>query len=388
MIVWADEATAFHGELSARGGDAGGDGGFAEISGASSLGRRRGRPGRGSGANGTLLYDPKDIVIDGRHRRRRRRPRQRPGQVVGPSLGQILFDDPDELITPFEDLRIGARGHRREHRAPGHQQHHARPGTFDGAVRITDGFSLAMRTRNDAGDDDRHRDRPGHRPLGRLVRDRRRRLDHARDGHWHRTGPRADIAVGNLTTAGGAVRAITEDGAIAVGDVATAGAAGSAGGAISLLAGDANRSGTSDVTAGVLDSSGGVGAAGAGGSGGAVTVRSTGAVVDDPGCDHRPDARRRLDHGGAGRRVGRRRRDDRWRRRRGPDHHHRRRDHGDRDDRHLGRIGRDRRQRGPDFDRHARRERRRAQRRDGRQIWSRRAGTAPRVRADEAERSP
>jgi hypothetical protein len=32
--VWADEATAFHGALSARGGAAGGDGGFAEISGA------------------------------------------------------------------------------------------------------------------------------------------------------------------------------------------------------------------------------------------------------------------------------------------------------------------------------------------------------------------
>jgi hypothetical protein len=63
IIVWSDEATRFYGALSARGGAAGGDGGFAEISGAS-LGRARvGRSRRERGRTGTLLYDPKDIVL-------------------------------------------------------------------------------------------------------------------------------------------------------------------------------------------------------------------------------------------------------------------------------------------------------------------------------------
>jgi hypothetical protein len=33
VIVWADEATGFYGEITARGGEVAGDGGFAEVSG-------------------------------------------------------------------------------------------------------------------------------------------------------------------------------------------------------------------------------------------------------------------------------------------------------------------------------------------------------------------
>jgi filamentous hemagglutinin family protein len=65
VIVWADDATRMHGQISARGGSQGGDGGFAEVSGKQYLeftGRADLRAP--NGATGTLLLDPNDIIID------------------------------------------------------------------------------------------------------------------------------------------------------------------------------------------------------------------------------------------------------------------------------------------------------------------------------------
>jgi filamentous hemagglutinin family protein len=65
VIVWADDATRMHGQISARGGALGGDGGFAEVSGRQYLeftGRADLRAP--NGATGTLLLDPNDIVIE------------------------------------------------------------------------------------------------------------------------------------------------------------------------------------------------------------------------------------------------------------------------------------------------------------------------------------
>jgi mucin-19 len=66
IIVWADDVTRYLGHLSARGGTGGGDGGFAEVSGKESL------IFRGSidldatlGIAGTLLLDPKNIIVQG-----------------------------------------------------------------------------------------------------------------------------------------------------------------------------------------------------------------------------------------------------------------------------------------------------------------------------------
>ncbi|MDX2231483.1 MAG: filamentous hemagglutinin N-terminal domain-containing protein [Leptolyngbyaceae cyanobacterium bins.349] len=64
VIVWSDEATRFYGTISARGGEASGNGGFVEISGKENLefngqvdvGAVRGNPG-------TVLFDPRDINI-------------------------------------------------------------------------------------------------------------------------------------------------------------------------------------------------------------------------------------------------------------------------------------------------------------------------------------
>lgn len=64
VIVWADEATSFQGEISARGGPHGGDGGFVETSGKDYL-DVRGRVSAAAplGDGGQWLLDPRDITI-------------------------------------------------------------------------------------------------------------------------------------------------------------------------------------------------------------------------------------------------------------------------------------------------------------------------------------
>ncbi|MGZ8197538.1 MAG: two-partner secretion domain-containing protein, partial [Burkholderiales bacterium] len=62
VILWSDEATKFHGQVSARGGPNGGDGGFVEISGKASLAFRGKVDARApKGTAGTLLLDPASI---------------------------------------------------------------------------------------------------------------------------------------------------------------------------------------------------------------------------------------------------------------------------------------------------------------------------------------
>ena len=64
VIVWSDEVTSFSGQIEARGGADGGDGGFAEVSGKEYLEFRGVADLRAvSGADGTLLLDPTDITV-------------------------------------------------------------------------------------------------------------------------------------------------------------------------------------------------------------------------------------------------------------------------------------------------------------------------------------
>ncbi|MEF7614151.1 autotransporter-associated beta strand repeat-containing protein [Aquincola sp. MAHUQ-54] len=66
VIVWSDEATRFAGHLSARGGAAGGDGGFAEVSGKQFLDYAGVADlGAPAGAAGRLLLDPLNLTIGG-----------------------------------------------------------------------------------------------------------------------------------------------------------------------------------------------------------------------------------------------------------------------------------------------------------------------------------
>ncbi|WP_244892202.1 filamentous hemagglutinin N-terminal domain-containing protein [Cribrihabitans marinus] len=66
IVVWSDVFTDFSGQISARGGDAGGDGGFAEVSGLADL-RYRGLADTRAPAGqvGMLLLDPSNITVPG-----------------------------------------------------------------------------------------------------------------------------------------------------------------------------------------------------------------------------------------------------------------------------------------------------------------------------------
>jgi fibronectin-binding autotransporter adhesin len=65
IIVWANDATGFFGNISARGGSAGGDGGFVETSGKNYLdvGNATVNTLAPMGVNGTWLLDPTDVTI-------------------------------------------------------------------------------------------------------------------------------------------------------------------------------------------------------------------------------------------------------------------------------------------------------------------------------------
>lgn len=65
LIVWSDGITTFAGNAFARGGSERGDGGFIEVSGKEKLSfSGMANAGAPHGARGTLLLDPKNIVID------------------------------------------------------------------------------------------------------------------------------------------------------------------------------------------------------------------------------------------------------------------------------------------------------------------------------------
>jgi trimeric autotransporter adhesin len=64
VIVWSDENTRYYGDLSAKGGSQGGNGGFAEVSGKQNLEFAGGATlTAAAGKAGTLLLDPLDILV-------------------------------------------------------------------------------------------------------------------------------------------------------------------------------------------------------------------------------------------------------------------------------------------------------------------------------------
>ncbi|MBV6625616.1 MAG: filamentous hemagglutinin N-terminal domain-containing protein [Rivularia sp. (in: Bacteria)] len=63
-IIWSDEATSFYGNITARGGENAGDGGFVEVSGKENLIYKGSVDTSAANGNfGTLLLDPKNIAI-------------------------------------------------------------------------------------------------------------------------------------------------------------------------------------------------------------------------------------------------------------------------------------------------------------------------------------
>jgi hypothetical protein len=101
VVVWADQATAFAGNIWARGGSQGGNGGEVEVSGKLAL-LYRGRTDTSAarGRNGILLLDPLAIVLQG-------------GSGDGSNDGSQLFSGG---TTPGDDhgSRTRPHGHFRE----------------------------------------------------------------------------------------------------------------------------------------------------------------------------------------------------------------------------------------------------------------------------------
>ncbi|MEQ9549163.1 MAG: CHAT domain-containing protein [Coleofasciculus sp. G3-WIS-01] len=65
VIVWADEATGFNGRISAGGGSDSGNGGFVEVSGKDALAfSGHVDVSAANGQDGTILLDPRDIIIE------------------------------------------------------------------------------------------------------------------------------------------------------------------------------------------------------------------------------------------------------------------------------------------------------------------------------------
>ncbi|MEJ7929937.1 filamentous hemagglutinin N-terminal domain-containing protein [Ramlibacter sp. AN1015] len=97
IIVWADENTRFGGALSARGGEQGGNGGFAEVSGKQNLqftGSADLKAPRG--ALGMLLLDPLDIIVA-------------IGSGVVPSVTDEFADFAPNVVT-IDPTRLNALG--------------------------------------------------------------------------------------------------------------------------------------------------------------------------------------------------------------------------------------------------------------------------------------
>jgi filamentous hemagglutinin family protein len=90
VVVWADQATRFHGTILARGGAAFGNGGFVEVSGKERLGfAGLADTSAPNGRQGMLLLDPEDIQIGGTG----------PWVVTVAALEQALLSNDVAIVT-------------------------------------------------------------------------------------------------------------------------------------------------------------------------------------------------------------------------------------------------------------------------------------------------
>src|SRR5690625_5968811 len=95
IIVWADDITRFFGSIEGKGAGENGTGGFAEVSGKALLRFDGFADMRGPSGVGTLLLDPRDIIIE-----------ERPdAENVGPEVsfgdggvGNDFYITPDRLV--------------------------------------------------------------------------------------------------------------------------------------------------------------------------------------------------------------------------------------------------------------------------------------------------
>jgi filamentous hemagglutinin family protein len=96
VVVWAEEATGFFGQIAAEGGALGGDGGFVEVSGAKSL-AFQGKVSTWApfGKTGELLLDPNDILINA-------------GATSGGAFAGAFFDGAGFQPATLNNTELGA----------------------------------------------------------------------------------------------------------------------------------------------------------------------------------------------------------------------------------------------------------------------------------------
>ncbi len=303
VVLFAEEAAGFLGRISARGGAAEGDGGFAELSSNGLLLDEGSIDLRApAGRAGTLLYDPQDIVLQGGTADGSDLPDIAQDRVAGDSgtLGSILFADVGTGATPFSIFESEIEGsdanlvlEARNSITTSGSFDHIESGEGAGVVLIRSGNDLTLRTRNEAGDETGSLQTPGIDLTGSAhgadleIRTGGDGTIFLETGSGSVDGAEARIAVGALISAGGDVGLVTEDGSIAVGRIETSAADGVDGGAagdIRLDAGDEDGSGdTSVLVTGDLIAHAGDGASGRGGAGGLVAIRTRPATLPAEG---------------------------------------------------------------------------------------------------------
>ncbi len=98
VVIWSKDGTGFYGDVSARGGPGGGNGGFVELSGGFLDAQGMIDLNAPLGTNGTILFDPIIILVQSSG--------PGSGMVLGPSGFDIFASDPGEfdldttIITP------------------------------------------------------------------------------------------------------------------------------------------------------------------------------------------------------------------------------------------------------------------------------------------------
>ncbi len=112
VVVWADEATAFQGKITARGGTTGGDGGFVEVSGKEELVFRGQVDLRAAdGHVGTLLLDPINLQIRGTGVQQGDSEVVDDGQILAGDGAGVTFaisEEALESLSEFADILLEA----------------------------------------------------------------------------------------------------------------------------------------------------------------------------------------------------------------------------------------------------------------------------------------
>ena len=144
VVVWSDQFTRFLGEICARAGAKGGNGGVVEVSGKEKLGfYGRVDTSAPRGTTGRLLLDPADIVIKG-------------GDGSPPLTDGVAFDDPGDELTVTENAIEEAASHvvlqAKNSITVSGTFDHSTDGEGTGIVRLNNGLDLTMETRNAIGE--------------------------------------------------------------------------------------------------------------------------------------------------------------------------------------------------------------------------------------------